>query len=239
MSLIDKLRGQLIVSCQALPDEPLHGPMFMAAMARAAALGGAGGIRANGADDIAAIRQTVSLPIIGINKRKIPGCDIYITPEFADAEQIVRAGADLVALDGTVRPRPATTPSLADLIARIHDELRVPVMADCSCLADAETSAAAGADILATTLSGYTAHGHPSSETPDFDLIDQMVAAFSAFSLPVVAEGRIYLPEHVAEAFARGAFAVVVGSAITRPHDITRRFVRAIPTAATSDAADQ
>ncbi len=236
MSPINKLRGQLIVSCQALPEEPLHGPMFMAAMARAAALGGAGGIRANGADDIAAIRQTVSLPLIGINKRKIPGCDIYITPEFADAEQIVRAGADLVALDGTVRPRPATTPSLADLIARIHDELRVPVMADCSCLADAEASAAAGADILATTLSGYTAHGHPPSETPDFDLIDQMVAAFS---LPVVAEGRIYLPEHAAEAFARGAFAVVVGSAITRPHDITRRFVRAIPTAMTGNATDQ
>jgi N-acylglucosamine-6-phosphate 2-epimerase len=228
MTVIDKLRGRLIVSCQALPEEPLHGPIFMAAMAKAAALGGAGGIRANGETDIAAIRQVVTLPILGIRKRKVSGTEIYITPEFADAQAVVRAGADLVALDGTIRPRPLSEPSLPQLIARIHDELRVPVMADCSCMADAEASAVAGADLLATTLSGYTDHGRPPCEGPDLDLIHALA---ERFSLPIIAEGRFYRPEQVAEAFARGAFAVVVGSAITRPHEITRRFVEAIPAA--------
>jgi N-acylglucosamine-6-phosphate 2-epimerase len=227
MTIIDKLRGRLIVSCQALPEEPLHGAMFMAAMAKAAALGGAGGIRANGEADIAAIREVVALPILGIRKRQAAGTDIYITPEFVDAQAVVRAGADLVALDGTARPRPPGEPSLAALIGRIHAELHVPVMADCSCMADAEHAAAAGADILATTLSGYTNHGRPPIDGPDLELISALTAAFS---LPVVAEGRFYRPEQVTEAFARGAFAVVVGSAITRPHEITRRFVEALPT---------
>jgi putative N-acetylmannosamine-6-phosphate epimerase len=234
MIAIDNLRGKLIVSCQALPEEPLHGAIFMAAMAKAAALGGAVGIRANGEADITAIREVVALPIIGIRKRKIAGTEIYITPEFADAQAVVRAGADLVALDGTNRPRPPGEPSLADLIARIHDELRVPVMADCSCMADAEHAAAAGADILATTLSGYTSHGHPPIDGPDLALINALA---DIFSLPVIAEGRFYRPEHVAEALARGAFAVVVGGAITRPHEITRRFVEALPTSAAEDTA--
>lgn len=228
MTVIDKLRGRLIVSCQALPEEPLHGPIFMAAMAKAAALGGAGGIRANGEADIAAIREVVALPILGIRKRKIAGTEIYITPEFADAQAVVRAGADLVALDGTIRQRPQTEPSLPRLIARIHDELRVPVMADCSCVADAEAAVAAGADLLATTLSGYTDHGRPPCEGPDLDLVQALA---EMFSLPVIAEGRFYLPEQVTEAFARGAFAVVIGGAITRPHEITRRFVEAISSA--------
>lgn len=234
MTIIDKLRGKLIVSCQALPEEPLHGPAFMAAMAKAAALGGAGGIRANGEADIAAIRAVVTLPILGIRKRKIAETAIYITPEFADAQAVVRAGADLVALDGTIRQRPPGEPSLRELIARIHDELHAPVMADCSCMADAEASAAAGADLLATTLAGYTEHGRPMIEGPDLDLVGELAAAFP---LPVIAEGRFYRPEQVAEAFARGAFAVVVGGAITRPHEIARRFVEAIPAAAAEDAA--
>ncbi|MFQ3568551.1 MAG: putative N-acetylmannosamine-6-phosphate 2-epimerase [Aggregatilineales bacterium] len=233
MTVIDKLRGRLIVSCQALPQEPLHGPIFMAAMAKAAALGGAGGIRANGEADIAAIRAVVTLPILGIRKRKVAGTEIYITPEFIDAQAVVRAGADLVALDGTIRPRSQSEPSLPNLIARIHDELRVPVMADCSCVADAEAAAAAGADLLATTLSGYTDHGRPPCEGPDLDLIDALV---ERFSLPVIAEGRFYRPEQVAEAFDRGAFAVVVGGAITRPHEITCRFVEAIPASRVRDA---
>lgn len=116
MTIIDKLRGRLIVSCQALPEEPLHGAMFMAAMAKAAALGGAGGIRANGEADIAAIREVVALPILGIRKRQVAGTDIYITPEFVDAQAVVRAGADLIALDGTARPRPPSESSLAALI---------------------------------------------------------------------------------------------------------------------------
>jgi putative N-acetylmannosamine-6-phosphate epimerase len=223
--MIAGLQGKLIVSCQATPEEPLHGTHFMAAMAQAARMGGAGGIRANGVDDIAAIRQVVDLPIIGINKRHVDGSDVYITPAFEDAAGVVRAGAHLVALDGTARARPDAL-LLTDLIARIHDDLNVPVMADCSCMEDAATSASAGADILATTLSGYTAHGNLPQEGPDLELVSQLVARFS---LPVIAEGRFSTPQQVGEAFARGAYAVVVGGAITRPQEITRRFVRALP----------
>ncbi len=222
--MIAALQGKLIVSCQATPEEPLHGAEFMAAMARAAQMGGAGGIRANGAVDIRAICVAVNLPLIGINKRSVKDIDVYITPAFEDAAAVVQAGAGMVALDGTLRSRP-NGETLASLVARIHEELSVPVMADCSCLADAEASDAAGADILATTLSGYTPHGNPPQEGPDLELINQMVKRFRQ---PIIAEGRFYTPEQVAEGFARGAHAVVVGGAITRPQDITRRFVGAI-----------
>ncbi len=224
-TLIEGLCGKLIVSCQAGVDEPLHGPAFMAAMARAAELGGAAGIRANGPADIAAIRAAVSLPIIGINKKRYPGCPVYITPSFADAREIVEAGAHIVALDGTSRPRPEGV-SLAGLVARIRGELGVPVMADLSCLEDALAAQQAGVDLLATTLAGYTEHGRPPTPGPDFDLISQLV---EHSRLPVIAEGRFVEPAQVAEAFARGAHAVVVGSAITRPQAITRRFVEATP----------
>lgn len=223
--MIDALRGRLIVSCQATPEEPLHGSIFMAAMARAAVMGGAGGVRANGVEDIAAIRQVVRLPIIGINKRKMDGSEVYITPTFEDAQAIVRAGADLVALDCTRRPRPEGV-SVATLIERIHGELGVPVMADTSCLDGAFEARDGGADCVATTLAGYTANGRPIVEGPDLAFISELVAHVD---LPVIAEGRFYEPWQVREAFARGAFAVVVGGAITRPHEITRRFVSAIP----------
>jgi N-acylglucosamine-6-phosphate 2-epimerase len=225
-SVIELLRGRLIVSCQATPEEPLHGAHFMAAMARAAQIGGAGGIRANGAADVAAIRAAVDLPIIGIRKRQVEGSDVYITPAFADAAEVVQAGAHLVALDGTPRPRP-NGETLPALIARIHAELGVLVMADCSCVEDAQFAAASGADLVATTLAGYTAHGRPMFDGPDLELVSQMSAAVA---LPLIAEGRFHEPRQVTEAFARGAFAVVVGGAITRPQEITRRYVRALMT---------
>ncbi len=224
-SLVESLRRKLIVSCQAAPEEPLHGPLYMAAMARAAAIGGAAGIRANGVEDIAAIHADVSLPIIGINKRKVSGFEVFITPDFEDARQIVEAGAQLVALDGTAGPRPGGE-SLADLIARIHAEFNVPVMADCSSVEDGLYAEAAGADILATTLSGYTSHGRPALPGPDLDFISELAAQVRQ---PVIAEGRFYEPAQVSEAFRRGALAVVVGGAITRPQEITRRFVSALP----------
>ncbi len=224
-SLIESLRGKLIVSCQATPEEPLHGPLFMAAMARAAVVGGAAGIRANGAADIAAIRADVSLPIIGINKRKVAGFEVFITPDYEDARQIVEAGAHLVALDGTAGPRPGGA-SLADIITRIHSELNVPVMADCSSVEDGLYAEAAGADIVATTLSGYTSHGRPALPGPDLDFIAELVGRVKK---PVIAEGRFYDPAQVTEAFRRGVLAVVIGGAITRPQEITRRFVAALP----------
>ena len=186
MNALEALRNQLIVSCQAAPDEPLHGAVYMAAMARSAAEGGAGGIRANGEADIRAIREVTALPIIGIDKRHFPDSDVYITPTFESARQIVEAGANLVALDGTARARP-NGETLLSLIGAIHAQLNVPVMADCSCLEDAQAAAAAGADVLATTLSGYTSHGRRSRPGPDLDLIAELVRAFD---LPVIAEGR-------------------------------------------------
>lgn len=223
--VIESLRGKLIVSCQALDYEPLHGAVYMAAMARAAAMGGAAGIRANSAVDIAAIRAAVPLPIIGINKRNVDGFDVFITPDSRDAREIVAAGAEIVALDASPRPRPGGE-SLADIIRIIHDELGAAVMADISCEEDAVYAADAGADIIATTLSGYTQHGRPALPGPDLELISILRQRLSQ---PIIAEGRFSTPAHVAEAFERGVWAVVVGGAITRPQEITARFVAALP----------
>jgi N-acylglucosamine-6-phosphate 2-epimerase len=219
----DRLYGKVIISCQAAPGEPLHGPGFMAAMARAAEIGGAGAIRANGAEDIAAIRAAVSLPVIGISKREYPNSAVYITPTFEDAQQIAQAGAHLIALDGTPRPRPDGM-SLKALVNRIHQELGTAVMADLSCLEDALASEEAGVDFLGTTLAGYTTHGRPAISGPDLDFITELAQRTRT---PIIAEGRFVEPAQVAEAFQRGAWAVVVGSAVTRPQDITRRFVEA------------
>jgi N-acylglucosamine-6-phosphate 2-epimerase len=224
-SVIDALQRTLIVSCQALPDEPLFGSIFMKAMARAAAVGGAGAIRANGVEDIAAIRAAMALPILGINKRKLADYEVFITPAYEDALAVVLAGANIIALDGTPRPRPEGE-KLPAIIGRIHNELAVPVMADVSCLDDALFAADAGADLIATTLSGYTAHGRPALSEPDLEFISELVVHVQK---PIVAEGRFHQPSQIAEAFKRGAYAVVVGGAITRPHEITRRFVSAIP----------
>jgi putative N-acetylmannosamine-6-phosphate epimerase len=224
-STIESLSGKLIVSCQALSHEPLYGAVYMTAMARAAAMGGAAGIRANGADNIAAIRAAVSLPILGINKRRVNGFSVFITPDYEDARLVVEAGAGIVALDGSGGARPGGE-ALPDIIARIHTELNVPVMADCSCLEDGLYAESAGTDIIATTLAGYTAHGRPTQQGPDLELISQLVARVQK---PVIAEGRFHEPREVAEAFERGVFAVVVGTAITRPSEITKRFVAALP----------
>ena len=223
--VIESLSGKLIVSCQALPHEPLNDPIYMAAMAQAAALGGAGGIRANGADNVAAVRSAVSIPIIGINKRKVEGFEVFITPSYEDARVVVEAGADLIALDGSPGERPGGE-TLPDIIGRIHAELHVPVMADCSCLEDGLYAETSGADIVATTLSGYSAHGRPALPGPDLELISQLVQQVKS---PIIAEGRFHEPKEVAEAFERGVFAVVIGTAITRPSEITKRFVAALP----------
>lgn len=224
-NVIESLSGRLIVSCQALPDEPLYGAVYMTGMARAAAMGGAGGIRANGADNIAAIRAAVALPILGINKRRVAGFEVFITPDYEDARQVVEAGAEIVALDGSAGARPGGE-SLAEIIGRIHDDLDAAVMADCSCLEDGLYAEAAGADIIATTLAGYSKHGRPKMPGPDLDLITQLVEQVKK---PVIAEGRFHEPHEVAEAFERGVYAVVVGTAITRPSEITKRFVEALP----------
>ena len=210
-------RGSLVVSCQAPPSSPFHGPAGMTLMARAVALGGAAGIRANGAADITAIRAAVDLPIIGIAKTGDPD-GVYITPTFAAAAPLAEAGASVIGLDATLRPRPEPLP---ELIVRIHDELGVPVLADVDSLAAGVAAAAAGADYVATTLSGYT--GDPVPDEPDVDLVRGLAVELPG---PIVAEGRYVTPEHVDAAFAAGATAVIVGTAITNPTAITRRLVQ-------------
>jgi N-acylglucosamine-6-phosphate 2-epimerase len=218
-------KGALVVSCQARADNPLHGPLHMTAMALAAEAGGARGIRANGAEDVAAIRAATALPIIGISKLWDDRFPVYITPDFDSASQVAAAGADIVALDAT--PRPRNGEPLARLIARIRGELGREVFADISTLDEGMAAHAHGATYVATTLAGYTEEtASRGGEGPDLDLLSALVAAIQA---PVVAEGRFDTPDLVAEAFRRGAHAVVVGTAITNPREITRRFVQATP----------
>ncbi len=216
-------KGTLVVSCQAREDNPLHGPFYMSAMARAALAGGAKGIRANGAEDIAVIRAVTALPIIGISKVLDHRFPVYITPGFGDAARIAKAGADIIAVDAT--PRPRNGEPVERLIERIRKELDREVFADVSTLEEGVAAHSYGATYVATTLSGYTEETAPiKGEGPDLELLSALVAAIPA---PVVAEGRFDTPELVAEAFKRGAHAVVVGTAITNPREITKKFVQA------------
>ena len=180
----------LIVSCQAPKGDPLHGSLFMAQMAVAAALGGAVAIRADGREDIRAIRESVRIPIIGINKNYYPSSPVYITPTFDDAAEVFQAGADVLALDGTERPRPRGE-DLRRLIERIHTDFAVPVMADVSNLEEGLRAASLGADALASTLSGYI-EGSPKTPEPDLQLVKNLSASVD---IPVVAEDATRAPE--------------------------------------------
>lgn len=210
----------LIVSCQARADNPLHGAQFMAAMALAARDGGAVAIRANGADDVAAVNRA-GLPVIGIQKVFSDHHPVYITPDFQSAAAIVKAGAKIIALDCTERPRNGEHPSI--LIRRIKTELGTEVFADISTLDEGLKAADWGADYVATTLSGYSEATMPKPSEPDLTLLETLAARLA---VPVVAEGRYNTPELVRQAFAAGAHAVVVGTMITNPREITRCFVR-------------
>jgi len=211
--------GGLVVSCQALPGEPLHGSEYMAVMAKSAELGGASGIRANGFEDIAAIKRSVNLPIIGLYKRDYSNSDIYITPTLEDALNVSESGADIVAIDGTSRKRPDGK-TLEETIQKLKAQ-GIVVMAEVSTLEEGIQAEKFGADLISTTLSGYTPYS-PKNEGADLDLIKNLV---SNISTPVVAEGRIRNPEEALEALRMGAEFVVVGGAITRPHVITQLFV--------------
>jgi N-acylglucosamine-6-phosphate 2-epimerase len=220
---IHQVRGRLIVSCQALAHEPLHGAAIMARMALAAAQGGAAAIRANTPVDIAAINGAVDLPIVGLYKVDVPGYEVYITPRLEDARAVAAAGAAVIAIDATQRPRPEYA-SLADYIAAIHAAANLPVMADISTFDEGVAAEAAGADIVSTTMSGYTSYS-PAQAGPDLDLVRRLA---SVLTIPLVAEGRYHAPDQVVQAIAAGAIAVVVGGAITRPQEITQRFVNAL-----------
>lgn len=226
MNLIERLKDALIVSCQAFEGEPLFGSAHMVAIAASAINGGAKGIRTNSKADVAAIRAITDLPIIGIQKTSVDGRTI-ITPDFSMAQELHVAGADIIALDATslrdqiCRGRFSTA---AELIARIHAELGCLVMADISTVDEGIAAAKAGADLVATTLSGYTPYT-TLDEGPDEELIKTLVRETP---VPVVAEGKIDTPAAARRALACGAHAVVVGSAITRPQLITRKFADAL-----------
>ena len=199
--LIAGLKGKLIVSVQAYPGEPMRHPETMAQIARAAEIGGAAAIRCQGLSDISAIKGRVDVPVIGLWKEGHEG--VYITPSLRHARACVMAGADIVAL-------------------REEETL---VMADCGSFEDAQRAVDAGVDIVSTTLAGYTGD-RPKTDGPDLELLEQTVQAFP--NVPVICEGRIHTPEHAAAAMKLGAFAVIVGTAITHPTSVTGWFKAAV-----------
>jgi N-acylglucosamine-6-phosphate 2-epimerase len=219
---LEALRDGLVVSVQAPEGSPLAETRLMVALARAAQAGGAAGIRAEGAADVAAIKQAVGLPVIGLRKRRVPGSDVYITPEFEDAHAIAAAGADVLAVDATLRPRRDGLGSERFVELLVH-ELEVPVLADVDSLAAGRAARAAGASAVATTLAGYT-HADSVPAGPDLELV---AALAGELDCPVLAEGRISAPEQARAAFEAGAHAVVVGTAIADPVALTRGFAAA------------
>lgn len=210
VSVLQALYRGLIVSCQAPVESPLHEPIVIAAIAQAAVNQGAVGVRVDTPAHVQAVRQKMRAPIIGLWKQQIPGYEVYITPQFCHAQAIAQAGADIIAVDATLRDRPEQE-TLPRLIERIHCELSKPVMADVDTLESAIAAVEAGADIVGTTLYGYTASTRHLSP-PGFSLLTQLV---ETLDVPVICEGGISSPQTARQALDLGAFAVVVGTAIT------------------------
>lgn len=218
---IAALAGGLVVSCQAPAGSPLRSPEIMLAMAEAAAIGGAVAIRANGPDHVGPMVVALDIPVLGLHKVEYPGSPVFITPTLAEIDALLGTGCEMVALDATDRPRPGGA-ALPDLVRRIHDAGAL-AFGDLATVGDLEPAIAAGIDAVGTTLSGYTT-GRQVPVEPDFEL----VARFAERStVPVFAEGRYATPADVRRALDLGASFVVVGTAITEPLALTRRFVGA------------
>ncbi|MBI6546324.1 MAG: putative N-acetylmannosamine-6-phosphate 2-epimerase [Cyanobacteria bacterium NC_groundwater_1444_Ag_S-0.65um_54_12] len=225
MDFLQQIAGKLVVSCQAQSGEPLHGSIYMVKMAQAAAMAGAAAIRAESPPDIAAIKAATSLPVLGLWKFETDGGHwARITPTFEAASQIAAAGADAIAIEATPSPRPDGQ-TLATTFALVHRKLGKLIVADISTLAEGLAAVRLGADAVATTLAGYTSQSGGPRHQPDFELLSALVAQCS---VPVLLEGHVWYPEQAKEGLRRGAHAVVVGSAITRPQLIAKRFVEAI-----------
>lgn len=227
-NVIGSLKHGLIVSCQITgraglpdPENPLKGSTLMAILAQAAVQGGAAGIRADGGEDIRAIRKVVEVPIVGIKKMDIPGFEVRITPTLEAAREVVESGADIVALDVTKRPHPNGLSGL-ELMRKVKKELGIPIMADISVLEEGIAAAEAGADLVGTTLAGYTPYTR-STDGPDLELVAQLS---EKIEVPVIAEGRISSPEQARLALEAGAYAVCVGAMIINPKRIVEAYVR-------------
>ncbi len=222
--LFRKIKGGLIVSCQALQTEPLHSSYIMARMAFAAKEGGAAGIRANTPEDIAEIRKQVDLPIIGLYKAEYPDSEVYITPTMREIDALMEVRPDVIAMDATDRIRPDGM-QLESFIERARAEYPdMLFMADCSCYEDALRAQELGFDLAGTTLRGYT----PATKgiaIPDYEMLHQMT---HQLTIPVIAEGGIWEVDDLKKVFTEPVLAAVIGTAITRPREITRRFVQAI-----------
>lgn len=223
--ILQHWRGGLIVSCQAASGTPLARPDIIAAMAQVAELNGAVGIRLDGPDNIKAACQAVKLPVLGIEKRAFSDSEVYITPTFECAARVAASGAHIVALDATERARPGGE-TLAELIARIQTECLTPVMADVATFAQGVRAVEEfGVELVSTTLSGYTKETQLCNHA-NLQLVERLAARLS---VPVICEGRLRSPEEVARAFTSGAFAVVVGAAITGLDWLVRQYAEATP----------
>ena len=223
MKIIDCLKGKIIVSVQAMPNEPLYKKECMTAMMASVVNGGAGGLRVAGVRDVKTAKQ-FGIPVIGITKpHKLPDNwkeVVYITPTTKEVKELINANADIIAFDGTMRKRPKNC-KLTDIIEEIHSAGKL-AMADISTLEEGINCSKIGADIISTTLAGYTTESETQLKGPDFKLLKNLVTLTNK---PIILEGRIWEPNDVKKAFEIGAHCVVIGSAITRPQLITKRFI--------------
>lgn len=219
MNRLEKVKGKLIVSCQALEDEPLHSSFIMGRMAYAALVGGASGIRANTVSDIQEIKKNVNLPIIGIIKQQYGDNQVYITPTMKEIDALAAEGVEVIALDGTKRERPDGN-TLENLMREAKTKYPNQLfMADISSVEEAVEAEGIGFDIVGTTLVGYTEY------TKGNDPLTELEKVIKAVTVPVIGEGNIDTPVKAKKALELGAYAVVVGGAITRPQQITKKFV--------------
>lgn len=223
---VEDLEGRLVVSCQALPDEPLHSSFIMGRMALAAKEGGAVGIRANTKEDIREIQSQVDLPVIGIVKRDYEDCEVYITPTMKEIDELMEVRTEIIALDATDRLRPDGL-TLDAFVSQIREKYPDQLlMADCSTIEEAVHADELGFDFIGTTLVGYTRQSKGDKvEEDDFRIIREIIARVKH---KVIAEGNIDTPKKAKRVIELGAYCVVVGSAITRPQLITRAFVRSL-----------
>ncbi|MGN0532119.1 MAG: N-acetylmannosamine-6-phosphate 2-epimerase [Eubacterium sp.] len=222
--IINKIKGGLIVSCQALPDEPLYDSYIMSKMAYAAKSGGAVGIRANTVVDILAIKDAVDLPVIGIIKSVYPDSDVYITPTEEEVDKLIEIGCEIIAIDATNRLRPNGV-TLDEFFASVRKKYPNQLfMADTSCFDEGKHAEEIGFDLIGTTMSGYTPYTK-GRKLPDTELISEYATKLHS---PVIAEGGIWSPDDLLDVYKAGAHSAVIGTAITRPRDITRRFVNAL-----------
>lgn len=225
MEILEYLKGKIVVSSQAMPDEPLYKEDCMFAMMQSVVNGGAGALRVAGARDVKNARK-LNVPVIGLTKPNgLPSNwkeIVYITPGLKEVNELIDAGADIIAFDGTSRPHNGC--NLEEIISTIHNAKRL-AMADISTLEEGINCAQLGADIISTTLAGYTLESGEPTEGPAYGLLSELVKTVNK---PVILEGRIWEPDDVKKAFELGAHCVVIGSAITRPQLITKRFVDGI-----------